>query len=135
VAEWRANGMIDRGLANWAGELQMEGEREAFEAMVADGYGDLSTKLEELLYELRPLGVCMPGGAPRNEYEPEVRTILPRLPAAKSGEDVVLIMHEEFDRWFGSWSVRPDRLHATADAIWKVWFDEQKRRRRASGRA
>ena len=107
----------------------MDREHQAFEAMVADGYGELGKKLEELLYELDPLGVCMPGGPNPDEYQPEARTILPRLKTATSPEDVAWIMRQEFDRWFGSWSVRPERLRKTADAIWQAWSAEQRRRR------
>lgn len=37
-----------------------------------------------------------------DEYEPEVETILPRLPDADSVEDIQQILKEEFNRWFGS---------------------------------
>jgi hypothetical protein len=39
-------------------------------------------------------------GAPADEYDPEIGTILPRLRTASSAGDVQAILHEEFIRWF-----------------------------------
>jgi len=46
-------------------------------------------------------------GAPDDEYDPEVSTILPRLREAKAAVDVQRIVHEEFVRWFGADLVGP----------------------------
>ena len=40
-------------------------------------------------------------GAPLDEYDPEVGTVLPRLRGATSRSDVRTILYEEFRHWFG----------------------------------
>lgn len=47
-----------------------------------------------------PIGL-LAMGCPADEYAPEVGTIVPRLKAAESAQDVQAILHEEFVRWFG----------------------------------
>lgn len=67
-----------------------------------------------------PLGL-LHSGAPEDEYDPEVGTILPRLNEAGSAEHVKLIIHEEFVRWFGAHSAGPAGRYAeAADAIWSA---------------
>ena len=36
-----------------------------------------------------------------SEYEPEARTILPRLRMCDNSDDVVTVAYEEFQKWFG----------------------------------
>lgn len=61
----------------------------------------------------------------RDEYEPEVTTILLRLPEATGEADVERIMREEFARWFypdpGITQVVPERYAWAARQIWQVW--------------
>ena len=57
-----------------------------------------------------------------DEYEPEVRTIFPRLAAARSVTDVEDIVFEEFSRWFGKETVGPrERYARIAQEVWSVW--------------
>jgi len=62
-------------------------------------YLNLHRGLTELLYRHDPVGLAATG-APKDEYEPEVGTIIPRLKGAKSPDDVRRIVHQEFLRWF-----------------------------------
>jgi hypothetical protein len=62
-------------------------------------YLNLHRGLTELLYRHDPVGLAT-AGAPSDEYEPEVGTIIPRLRDAKSPDDVRRIVHQEFLRWF-----------------------------------
>lgn len=55
-----------------------------------------------------------------DEYEPEVETILPRLPEADSVEDIQQIMQEEFKRWFGS-ERNLEEFYVTSKEIWAAW--------------
>ena len=71
--------------------LSKEGQRELYEA------------LAQILYLYDPIGLARLG-APSDEYEPEVGTIVPRLMSANCAEDVTLIIYEEFGRWFGAQS-------------------------------
>jgi hypothetical protein len=74
---------------------------EAKHKLLKQRYRDLHAALTSLLYRRDPLGLAA-SGAPEDEYEPEVGTILPRLSDAKSPDDVRRIVHEEFLRWFGA---------------------------------
>ena len=60
----------------------------------------LRAAVSEVLREADPVGL-IEIGAPRDEYDPEVGTILPRLRDATSASDVHRILHEEFVRSFG----------------------------------
>lgn len=39
--------------------------------------------------------------APDDEYEPEIRDIENQLPAVTSPDDLALVIHHVFNRWFG----------------------------------
>ena len=63
-------------------------------------------------------------GAPADEYDPEISTILPRLREASAAVDVQRILHEEFVRWFGADLIGPLADYAeVAEKIWGTWFD------------
>lgn len=64
-------------------------------------YLSLHRGLTELLYRHDPVGLAAVG-APKDEYEPEVGTIIPRLKDANGPDDVRRIVHQEFLRWFGA---------------------------------
>ena len=54
-------------------------------------------------------------------YEAETGTILVRLPACQSQEDVRRIVHQEFVRWFDG-HVEPEEHYATlATELWGLW--------------
>lgn len=58
-------------------------------------------------------------GAPASEYDPEVRTIVPRLSEAASVQDLEGILHEEFCRWFGESTAGPREIYwGSAKEIW-----------------
>lgn len=54
------------------------------------------------------------------EYEPEVETILPRLPETESIEDVQQVIAEEFNHWFGN-TRDLDEYYVAAKEIWAAW--------------
>jgi len=60
----------------------------------------LREAVSEALRNSDPIGLIQ-GGAPLDEYEPEVGTILPRLRTATSSGDVRTILYVEFVNWFG----------------------------------
>jgi len=62
-------------------------------------YLSLYRGLTDLLYRHDPVGLAA-AGAPKDEYGPEVGTIIPRLRNANSPDDVRRIVHQEFLRWF-----------------------------------
>jgi hypothetical protein len=62
-------------------------------------------------------------GAPADEYDPEISTILPRLRAARAAVDVQKFVYEEFVRWFGADLVGPFTDYAeVSEKIWGTWL-------------
>ncbi|WP_019602243.1 hypothetical protein [Teredinibacter turnerae] len=55
-----------------------------------------------------------------DEYEPEVETILPRLPETETIEDIQVVVQEEFARWFGD-KRELDEFYIVAKEIWAAW--------------
>ncbi len=84
-------------------------------------YGSLYTEVSRLVREADPIRLIAIG-APGDEYDPEVSTILPRLREAKSPDVVQRIVHEEFVHWFGSEMAGPATHYTdvTKD-IWEAW--------------
>lgn len=62
-------------------------------------YQSLHRGLSELLYRHDPV-VLAAAGAPTDEYESEVSTIIPKLKDATGPDDVRRVVHQEFLRWF-----------------------------------
>ena len=61
-------------------------------------------------------------GAPSDEYDPEVGTVLPRLKEARSETELRSIIHVEFVRWFGAGEAGPEHLYAgLARELWAAW--------------
>jgi hypothetical protein len=74
--------------------------------------------------EADPLGL-LAVGAPTDEYEPEVGTIVPRLRGVASAAQVRTVLHEEFVRWFDEELAGPPQRYTTAaKAIWAVLKSE-----------
>ena len=83
-------------------------------------YGDLYQDLADLLFRLDPVGINFEGNS--DEYEPEMGTILPRLRACRSEDDVLSVVHEEFVRWFDAGTAgTKERYRKTAAEIWELW--------------
>lgn len=97
-----------------------EGRRRRQESLKA-AYGILYTEVSRLLHGADPIRL-IEIGAPDDEYDPEVSTILPRLREARSSDDVQRIVHEEFIRWFDAEIAGPATDYgAVAKDIWEVW--------------
>jgi hypothetical protein len=84
-------------------------------------YKNLHRGLTALLYRHDPIGLAS-AGAPKDEYEPEASTIIPRLKDAKNADDVRRIVHEEFLHWFdGEGTAGPESAYtAIAHDIWEL---------------
>jgi len=97
-----------------------EGRKKRQESLKA-AYGTLYTEVSRLLREADPIRL-IEIGAPDDEYDPEVSTILPRLREAKSPDDVQRIVHEEFSHWFGAETAGMATHYASVSSgIWEVW--------------
>ncbi len=80
----------------------------------------LRVAVSEALSQADPEGF-LEMGAPPDEYDPEVSTILPRLSGATGVEDVALILHEEFVYWFGPEEASdPATYNEPAAEIWRA---------------
>jgi hypothetical protein len=76
--------------------------------------------LSKLLFEADPIGINFDSNT--DEYEPEVGTIIPRLKHAKSEDDVRLIVHEEFCKWFDVETAGPMEAYGgIASKVWAEW--------------
>jgi hypothetical protein len=86
-------------------------------------YQSLHRGLTALLYRHDPIGLAA-AGAPKDEYEPEVSTIIPRLKDADSAEDVRRIVHQEFLHWFdGEGTAGPESAYSgIAKEIWETFM-------------
>ena len=80
----------------------------------------LAEAVARAIDEADPIGL-LASGAPADEYAAEVDTILPRLPGANGIDDVIVILHEEFSRWFGVDTAGPRRAYESpAFRIWQA---------------
>ena len=86
-------------------------------------YQNLHRALTALLYRHDPIGLAA-AGCPKDEYEPEVSTIIPRLKEAKSAEDVRRLVYREFLRWFdGEETAGPEAAYSSiAQDIWETFM-------------
>jgi hypothetical protein len=83
-------------------------------------YGDLFDSITGILFRNDPIGINF--GDNPDEYDPEARTILPRLKICRSSEDVPLVVHEEFVRWFSPHDAGPiERYKKIASEVWALW--------------
>ena len=86
-------------------------------------YLNLHRALTELLYRHDPIGLAATG-APKDEYEPEAGTIIPRLKDANGSDDVRRIVHQEFLRWFeAEETIGPEYFYdGIAKEIWEKFI-------------
>jgi hypothetical protein len=84
-------------------------------------YGALFDALSTILFESDPIGINYETNT--DEYDSEVGTIIPRLLLAKSEDDAMQIIHEEFCRWFEPDTAGP--MSAYKDIAAKIWIEWQ----------
>jgi hypothetical protein len=78
-------------------------------------YQSLVADVARAIDDADPIGL-LEGGAPADEYGPEIGTIVPRVVNAQSVEEVTTVLHEEFLRWFGD-DIAGTRHGGRADAV------------------
>ena len=84
--------------------------------------------VSRILARQDPMGLVA-SGAPADEYEPEARTIEPRLAEAVSLEDMRRIAREEFARWFDEETAGPEtRYESVAGELWELAHPERRNR-------
>ena len=74
-------------------------------------YGALFDDLATIFFRHDPIGINFEDNT--DEYEPEARTILPRLRKCHSADDVLAVVHEEFQRWFDPEIAGPRENYST----------------------
>ena len=85
-------------------------------------YGTMFDAISALLFRHDPIGISSDDNP--DEYDPEARTILPRLRDCFSADDTVRVVHEEFIHWFGDQTAGPLELYTPiASEIWLLWED------------
>jgi hypothetical protein len=95
-------------------------EIEAEHRRLRDEYGSLFDDIEAILFRRDPIGLNFEDNT--DEYDCEARTILPRLKTCHSAEDVLSVVHEEFQRWFDPEIAGPrERYTAIANDVWALW--------------
>ncbi len=84
-------------------------------------YRAIRRQVSAILREADPISLIS-AGAPADEYELEVGTIVPRIGEAASPELLQIIIHEEFVFWFGAEIAGPpEGYERTAEAIWNAY--------------
>lgn len=88
-----------------------------------DRYGRLFDDVSALLFRHDPIGINFDTNT--DEYDPEARTILPRLSQCQSEADVLRVVIEEFHVWFGD-DIREDKVSyaSIAAEIWRLWSSQ-----------
>ncbi len=131
---------------SWASHDWLESNDEATQEKVLRALDELRLErgetfwaVLEIISRADPEGL-LKMGAPPDEYEPEARTIYPRLSEARSTQDVRRILDEEFKQWFSAGqSVHGEQwvdedyqianqstdLDTLATAIWRFWINQQ----------
>ena len=83
-------------------------------------YGALFDEVAAIFFRHDPIGINFEDNT--DEYEPEARTILPRLRTCHSAEDALTVVHEEFQRWFEPDTAGPRERYADiANDVWTLW--------------
>jgi len=84
-------------------------------------YPDLVAAVERAINEADPIGL-LAGGAPSDEYAPEIGTIIPLLTNAHRPDDVTGVLHGEFLRSFGEGTAGPRQANqAPTRQIWDAF--------------
>jgi hypothetical protein len=87
-------------------------------------YPHLFNEASALLFRFDPIGINFEDNT--DEYEPEVGTILPRLPHCHSSADARRVVFEEFRKWFGPETAGDEmKYDAIAAELWVLWSDNR----------
>lgn len=87
-------------------------------ASLKQAYRELHAEVSRLIREADPIRLIAIG-APDDEYDVEVSTILSRMHEATSASDVHRIVYEEFVHWFDADIAGPPEIYvAVSEEIW-----------------
>lgn len=77
------------------------------------------SQLKIIVNKVDPIGL-LSMGAPTNEYDQEIKSILNRLKGGQTEQEIRKIVFEEFIKWFGEETIkgREDLLNQVAENIY-----------------
>ena len=75
------------------------------------------------MFEHDPIGINFEDNT--DEYDAEAGTVIPRLQSCLSAEDVALVLHEEFQAWFGSETAGEIAAYRALAA--RIWLLKERR--------
>jgi hypothetical protein len=90
-------------------------------------YNELFDAASALLFRHDPVGIVFEHN--KDEYVPEVGTILPRLQSCRCKGDVLPIVYEEFLHWFSEAAGPRERYIEISSELWELWQGYQGRQR------
>src|SRR4051812_24651180 len=82
-------------------------------------YGELFDAVSEILFRHDPSEINFDFNT--DEYDPEAETILPRLKHCGSAQDVLIVVREEFQKWFSEEIAERKENKEIAEEIWNLW--------------
>ncbi|WP_334121640.1 hypothetical protein [Glutamicibacter sp.] len=81
---------------------------------------DLTSRVEKLLFAADPIGINFDTNT--DEYSPEAKSIVRRLPEVGSMDDLQRIIHQEFVHWFDAdIAGSVEQYRSIAESIWNLW--------------
>ena len=90
-------------------------------SVIKQKYGHLFNELRDIINVFDP--ICLIGlGAPADEYDPEVATIIIHIYGVNSKAETLELVYNEFTRWFSSAAGERRRYESLAKEIyeWRV---------------
>ena len=97
-------------------------DRAAREA-VRQRHPALFAAVSEAMFRHDPIGINF--GNNTDEYDAEAGTVIPRLSACASAEDVEKVLKEEFSRWFGADIAGRAQYTTLAKEVWRLWTESR----------
>ncbi len=82
-------------------------------------YGKLFDAVSEILFRHDPAEINFDFN--KDEYDIEAETILPRLKNCHSAGDVLVVVREEFQKWFSEETATSEQNKEIAEEIWNLW--------------
>jgi hypothetical protein len=87
-------------------------------------YGNNFYELREIINKNDPIGLISMG-APEDEYEAEVKTIIVQLDRIKNKEETLDLIYSEFEKWFGN-AGKKENFRKMASEI-NMWLEKNKK--------